>query len=409
LKKCKNNITIIRSYARISIIIIIAFAIILATTSCCFDLSKLMESKSEKITFTFDPENNTFETDKIDTDGTGIQFENKNIDYTEIKEELSDPSGFEITNDEEEEFFSNLEKIYPEDKFILASQYLKSFKGLYPSGYFTLIKVTQVHDYSLGYGWFELFESNSILGYEDFNSVYGSDIAVITHEMTHSGSGPFISNFVSDLTDFYFWQDYSFLIGNKSVLVERDRTFFSKYELFDDIIDPDHFDRTYLEPQGPIEVEGQQIEVGEVDFTNLLDELNAYAVSAKCAVATEQYAGYASSSGERFGLLKQMSHLELYLQKLNEKYPDDWDYLAGNDGFSFLIMKLWYEAEKMESAIKDDTRFNLNSSDVAEFVYDPVNYGIIEKLFDESGVTDYKNIGFDEINGQFENISVYDI
>src|SRR4030065_1534262 len=155
------------------------------------------------------------------------------------------------------------------------------------------------------------------------------------------------------------------MIGNLLIFIEKDKMLFSKYEIFQDIENPDSFDKTYLDPDRIIDtVEGKEIKGSDIDFTMILDELNAYTVSEKCAIATEEFISQSNSSAERYGLLKQMSYLELYLKRCYEKYPEDWGSITENKNLAFLVMKLWLEAEKYEDAVKDDTRFNVDSEPV---------------------------------------------
>ncbi|MCL4416257.1 MAG: hypothetical protein M1308_14345 [Actinobacteria bacterium] len=72
-------------------------------------------------------------------------------------------------------------------------------------------------------------------------------------------------------------------------------------------------------------------------------------------------------------------------------------------------MKLWQEAERFEAAMKDDSRFNLNSKPVSEFVHDPDNYRVIEMFFRQSGILEYKNKSFEDIDAELDNLRVYDI
>ena len=229
------------------------------------------------------------------------------------------------------------------------------------------------------------------------------------HEMTHGLSGAAIKNyFIKDL-DFNYYQDYSYLIGSLIVLIERDKVFFSKFEIFEDIKNPDDTDGSYHDPDKTFEFEGEEHKQGDIDIVVMLDELNAYTVSAKCDIATEEFRSQNIGSSSRLGLLKQMSYLELYLKRCSEKHPEDWKYLTGHKGMAFLIMKLWFEAEKFENALKDDSRFNLNSEPVAGFVYDPANYEIIENLFSISGVLEYKDKEFNDIEGEFGSLKIWDI
>jgi hypothetical protein len=401
----------------ITLFTVSAIVIVIICTSCCIDLNEFSKSKSTKITFSGDEIDaakidellDKYNIDPEDFTGTSDN-QNTDIDYTSAKKELTDASNYQISAEEEEEFFNNLEKIYDEETFILVKDYLKNFKILYPSGYFTLIKVTQKQNYAGGYGWFELLNKSKSFAIGDFNSRYCRDINVIVHELTHSGSGPFIYLFVEDLKDYSFLTNYSYMIGNLLIFIEKDKMLFSKYELFQDIENPDNFDKTYLDPDRIISIrEGEEIKGGDIDFTMILDELNAYTISEKCAIATEEFITQSNSSAERYGLLKQMSYLELYLKRCYEKYPGDWKYITEHEELAFLIMKLWQEAEKLEIIVKDDSRFNLNSKYVSEFVYNPDNYKIIEMFFEESGILEYKNKNFKDIDAKFDNLKVYDI
>jgi hypothetical protein len=401
----------------ITLFAVVFILISIICTSCCIDLSVFSKSKSTKITFSGD-DTGAVEIDELldkyninpeDLTGTS-ESQISGIDYTAIKKELAETSGYQVSQEEENEFFNNLKKIYDKEAFVLSEEYLRNFKILFPSGYFTLIKVTQKQNYAAGYGWFELLNENKSFAMGDFAFGYSGNINIIVHELTHSGSGPFIDLFVDDLKDSSFLTDYSYLIGNLIVFIEKDKMFFSKYELFQDIKNPDKFDETYLDPDRTVSVmEGKEIKASDIDFTMILDELNAYTISEKCAIATEGYVGQNNSATARYGLLKQMSYFELYLKRCNEKYPEDWKYITGDKGLSFLILKLWQEAEKFETVVKDDTRFNLNSESVSEFVYNPDNYRIIEMFFKESGITEYKSKNFKDMDAEFDNLTVYDI
>jgi len=409
---------------------LIVVAIILSFSSCCIDYSEFLKSGSEQYTF----EGDEVDASKIEEllkeyninpeDFTGsTDNQSQDIDYTEIKKELEDSSDYQVTPEEEEQFLNNLEKIYAEDKFIQVKEYLNKFKYLYPSGYFTMIKITQKQDYTAGYGWFELLnDSNSsnledLEGFEefdfsefapDFYEEYTCDLIVIIHELTHCGSGSSIYLFVEDPGDYTWGTCYSYMIGNLLVLVEKDKMYFSKYELLQDIEDPDAYDKIYLSPDEVLDITGdKETKASDIDFTMILDELNAYTVSAKCAISCEEFIKHSSSI--RLGLLKQMSHLELYLKRCYEKYPEDWESITENKGLAFIIMKLWLEAEKYENAIKDDVRFNEGSQSVYEFVYNPDNYGIIEKYFNDSEIITFRDMTFPEASEKFDEIRVYSI
>jgi hypothetical protein len=401
----------------ITLFTVSAVLMVIICTSCCIDLKEFSKSESVKITFSGDGIDadeldellDKYNIDPEDLTGTSDN-QYADIDYTAIKKELADASNYQVSAEDEKDFFNNLEKIYNEETFTLVKDYLINFKILYPSGYFTLIKVTQKQNYAGSYGWFELLNKSKSFAMGDFNSRYCRDVNIIVHELTHSGSGPFIYLFVEDLEDSSFLTNYSYMIGNLLIFIEKDKMFFSKYELFQDIENPDNFDKTYLDPDRIIDtVEGEEVKGSDIDFTMILDELNAYTVSQKCAIATEEFVSQGNSSAERYGLLKQMSYLELYLKRCYEKYPEDWKYITGQKELTFLIMKLWQEAEKFETAVKEDSRFNLNSKSVSEFVYDPNNYRIIEMFFEESRIFEYKNKNFKDIDAEFDNLKVYDI
>lgn len=394
----------------ISALAIIAIFLITTLSSCCIDFSKFLKPESAEITFEGDEEDaakidELLDKYNIDPEDLINSSDNQyqNIDYTAIKKELADASNYPVTPEEEEEFFNNLEKIYSEERFILVKDYLENFKNLYPSGYFTLVKVTQRDDYKL----FELMEEekekmpssiNKILE-SDFNSSYSGDVETIIHELTHIGPAAFFSILNEKGLSGKYGSGY-YMIGNLIVLIEKDKMLFLKTEIFQDIDNPDDFDVLYLSPDEP----GH-----EIDFINILDEVNAYTVGVKCAVASEEFVSNNSSLSIRRGLLKQMSHLELYLKRCYEKYPEDWKYITEHEGLAFLIIKLWLEAEKFENVIKDDSRFNLDSEPVSEFIYNPDNYKIIEKFLNDSEIISYKNKTFLEASEELDRIKVYDI
>jgi hypothetical protein len=402
---------------------LVAIFLVLSLSSCCMDYSKFLEPKSEEITLSSSEEDaaeisellEEYNFDDEDFEGSDDRRDEEsfqNIDYTEIKKELANTPGCMVTPEEEEEFFANLKSIYTEEKFMQVKEYFEDFKILYPAGYFTLIKVTRKQDYPTGYGWFKIVHDSNLYNQEvmealkdfdislvadDFYEQYTVDMTTITHELTHCGSGSFIYLFVKDLEDYKWGTYYSYLIDGHIVFIEKDKMFFSKYELLQDIKNPDDFDRIYLD--------AGESGASDIDFTMILDELNAYTVSAKCAVACEEYVKHSINIG--FGLLKQMSHLELYLNRCYEKYPEEWESITGNKGLAFLVMKLWLEAEKYENAVKDDERFNEGSQPIYEFVYHPDNYGIIEKYFNDSGILPYKDKTFTEASGELDSIEVY--
>ena len=424
-----------RKYVFTSIIILLAALIVLISSSCCIDLSKFSKSGGKSITFGENQE-------QADKNDLGTQSESRKVDYSIIKKELSEASDYRISKEEEEIFFSSLEKIYPEEKYILVRDYLDKYKILYPCGYYTLLKVTQEPDINGGgYGWFIITNStkeyysveeieeemkklleedandstedvqdfDGSISVPDFYEEYGSDLKMILHELTHGGSRAFGFLFVDDLKDRSWETHYSYMIGNLLIFMEKEKMFFSKYEIFSDIKNPDHNDKLYHDPNKTFVIEGEEHKPGDIDFSAILDEINAYTVSAKHDIATEEFMPLKNSCNTRYGLLKQLSYLELYLKRCNEKYPEDWQYLTEHKGMAFLIMKLWYESLKIEAVIKDDPRFSKDSGPVAEFVYDPSNYGIIEMFFKESEILEHKNKDFKDIDAEFDNITVYDI
>lgn len=378
--------------------------------SCCIDYSKFLEPVSKEIIFTEGGENadeidellDKYNLDAEDFADSG-DSSHKEVDYTEIKRELANASNYPIIPEEEENFFRNLKGIYSEERFILVKDYLEKFRHLYPSGYFIMIKVTGKSGYSL----FELMEErrknmpdsiSKIMGY-DFNLNYSGNVSTIIHELTHMGPMAYLDILAENGLSIEYGNG-SYLTGNLIVLIEKDKVLFSKSEIFKDIKNPDNFDILYLDPGEPAH---------KVDFINILDEINAYTVSAKCDIATEEFIKDSCTQSTRRGLLKQMSHLELYLKRCYQKHPEDWKYITENKGLAFLIMKLWYEAEKYEDALKDDTRFNNESQPVSEFVYNMDNYWIIKKYFDDSRILSYKDKTFPEAAGELEEIKIFDL
>jgi hypothetical protein len=415
-----------------SALIILTALIVLMSSACCIGVNELLKAASEKMEEDAAKEfGEIFEKYNIEPgDSTSLDTINyQDIDYTDIKKELADAANYPIVPQDEQDFFNNLEEIYNAETCLLVNDFFKSFKILYPSGYYTLVKATQKEP--MAYIWFEPSEAllkeedmlNDLIkdledeGFSrsnntttpDFNDKYLTEVNVALHEMTHTLSGAGIKHyFIKDL-DLQFYQDYSYLIGNLIVLFERDKVFFSKFEIFEDIKNPDYFDEKYHDPNMTFTFKGEEHKPGDIDITVMLDELNAYTVSAKCAIATEEFIPPTNRCSARLGLLKQMSYLELYLKRCYEKHPEDWKYLTGHKGMAFLIMKLWFEAEKFENILKDDSRFNLDSEPVADFVYDPANYEIIEKLLSKSGILEYKDKEFRDIEGEFDNLTIYDI
>ncbi|MDO9464705.1 MAG: hypothetical protein Q7J67_05350, partial [bacterium] len=305
--------------------------------------------------------------------------EEKTEIYDSIKAELSDPAGYYISPEAEEDFYDNIKDIYSGEKLDEIIDAMKKLKKLYPKGFSIVVKTATIDNFS----WFKFIFDNPSIEIEAFQSVTDkcSDPSVLNtlvHEYTHTGSGYFPELFNRSE------EGYVYLIGNFGAFIKKDVTLFEKPEIYQDIPNPDDFDSTYLSP-GP----GKS----GVDFMNILDEVNAYTRSAETMIAFEELIG-ASRNDTRYGLLKQMSHLELYLKRAYEKHPKDWEYIVNHKGLSFLIMKLWQEASRFEKIIENDNRLNLNSEPVSEFVYSPDNYLIMEKLLNDSGIIQYKDMSF---------------
>ena len=130
----------------ITLFTVSAIVIVIICTSCCIDIGEFAKSKISIDTAKMDELIDKYNIDPEDFTGTS-ENQNQVIDYTAIKKELADASNYQVSAEEEEDFFNNLGKIYDEETFTLAKDYLKNFKILYPSGYFTLIKVTQKYNY----------------------------------------------------------------------------------------------------------------------------------------------------------------------------------------------------------------------------------------------------------------------
>ena len=310
-----------------------------------------------------------------------------NPQYDSIKTELSDPSDYYISPEEEEDFYRSLGSIYSGEELSEVTADMEKLKSLYPKGFFIVVKTAPL--YISGFEIFyykmsEMAETKPILD-RDITPI---SLVILIHEYTHIGSGRFSGLFdISKQGDVY-------LMGNFGIFIEKDIELFEKTELYQDILNPDDFDSAYLSP-GP----GRS----GLDFMDILDEVNAYTRNVETMIAFEESIS-AHFHNPRYSLLKQMMHLELYLKRAYDKHPEDWEYIIDHKGLSFLIMKLWQEASRFEGIIKDDDRFNLDSEPVSEFVYNPDNYSVMEKLFDDSGVIQHKELGFKEAD--FDNFEV---
>jgi len=311
-----------------------------------------------------------------------------NPQYDSIKAELSDPSDYYISPDEEEGFYSSLGGIYSGEELEEVTADMGKLKNLYPKGFFIVVKTVPLYISGFEIFYYEMPEITETITILDMNTT-PSRLNTLIHEYTHVGSGPF-----SELFDISK-QGYVYLMGNFGIFIEKDIELFEKTELYQDILNPDDFDSTYLKPG---------IGNDGIDFMNILDEINAYTRSVETMIAFEESISAAHHHNTRYSLLKQMMHLELYLKRAYEKHPGDWEYIINHKGLSFLIMKLWQEASRFESIIKDDDRFNLDSEPVSEFVYKPDNDSIMEKLFNDSGVIQYKELGLRELD--FDNFEV---
>jgi len=314
--------------------------------------------------------------------------EESNQRYNSIKAELSDPSDYYISPEEERDFYRSLGNIYNGEELNEVTVNMEELKNLYPKGFFIVVKTVPLYISGFEIFYYEMPEITETITILDMNTT-PSRLNILVHEYTHIGGGPF-----SELFDIKK-EGYVYLMGNFGIFIEKDIELFEKTELYQDILNSDDFDSTYLEPG---------IGNDGIDFMNILDEINAYTRSAEIMIAFEESISAANHHNTRYSLLKQMMHLELYLKRAYEKHPGDWEYIINHKGLSFLIMKLWQEASRFESIIKDDDRFNLDSEPVSEFVYNPDNYSIMEKLFNDSGVIQHKELGFKEAD--FDNFEV---
>jgi hypothetical protein len=301
-------------------------------------------------------------------------------DYDAIKSELSGALDYQITEEEEEKFRSLLEEIYTGEELDKAVSAMNDLKSLYPKGYYIVVKVAPEF-------------VNSGAGGEEFRVLAGDFsvdyLNILVHELTHLGILVFGADAIGDV------YDYVYLIGRYGVLIDRDRSFFPKTEVFADISNPDDFDKLYLEP----------VEKNEgADLMNILDEINAYTKSQECEIALEELGG-TWDYGSRHNLLKQKWHLELYLKRAYEKHPQDWEHIINNEGLSFFIMKLWQDVSRVEMLDREGEKsLGFNFEQMADVVYGTDNYSVMEKLFQDSGVAECEEMSYDDVS--FKNLTV---
>ena len=307
-------------------------------------------------------------------------LDKKPKDYDAIRSELSNASDYQIAEEEEEKFRSLLEEIYTGEELDRAVSAMSDLKSLYPKGYYIVVKVAPKF-------------VNSGVGGDGFRLLTGDfsadSLNILVHELTHTGFMVFGTDVMGDV------YDYVYLIGGFGALINRDRDFFPKTEVFADISEPDDFDRLYLEP-------GEKNE--GADIMNILDEINAYTKSQECEIALEELGG-TWDYGSRHNLLKQKWHLELYLKRAYEKHPEDWEYIVNNEGLSFFIMKLWQDASRVEMLDREGEKsLGFNFEQMADVVYGTDNYSVMEKLFQDSGVAECEEMSYDDVS--FKNLTV---
>jgi len=230
------------------------------------------------------------------------QENDKGDKYSDIKEELSDTTGYYISSEEEEKFYENLKENYNGENLEEVIEDIKNLKNFYPKGFFIVIKTAPLDNFSflnlifselsadLGSG--DLFESDIFSG--DTTS-----LNMLVHEYTHLGC---LYRNLFDINE----EGYFYLMGNFGVFIKKDRELFEKTELYKDMSNPDDTDLTYLSPG---------LGKSEIDFMVILDEINAYTKSTETMLALEEMVPESSRDNTRYSLLKQMSYLELYLKK----------------------------------------------------------------------------------------------
>ena len=386
-----NKITnIFNDILKILFIIIILILVSFSSSSCCGLLKDYYNSIENN------QENDVFEellNEALNTT-EDIKENNTGREYSDIKEELSDTTGYYISPEEEENFYENIKKNYNGKNPEKVIDSIKNLKNFYQKGFFIVIKTAPLDNFSflniIFSGMSTDTESDSLLESDIFND-NPTMLNMLVHEYTHLGC---LYRNIFNINE----EGYFYTIGSFGVFIKKDKELFEKTELYKDMSNPDDTDLTYLSPG---------LGKSGIDFMVILDEINAYTKSTETMIALEVMVPESSCSDTRYGLLKQMSYLELYLKKAYEEHPRDWEYIISNKGLSFLIMKLWQEASRFEQAIKDDHRLSFNGDPVAEFVYNNDNFSIIEKLFNDSGVIKYKEKDFDEVS--FDELIIYEI
>ncbi len=376
---------------KILFIIILLVLILFSSSSCCGLLRDYYSSIEDN------QENNTGGgfLDEYNNTTENNQENNTSERYSDIKKELYDTTGYYISPEEEEEFYENLKENYDGENIEKVIDGVKILKNFYPKGFFIVIKTAPLDNFSFSNiifsGMSADLESGNLFESDIFINDIFSSLNILVHEYTHLGC---LYRNLFDINE----KGYFYLMGNFGVFIKKDKELFEKTELYKDISNPDDFDLLYISPG---------FGKSGIDFMVILDELNAYTISTEIEIALEEMVPESSCNDTRYGLLKQMSYLELYLKKAYKEHPKDWEYIISNKGLSFLIMKLWQEASRFEQTIKDDHRFSLKEDPVAEFVYNDENFSIIEKLFNDSGVIEYKEKDFDEVS--FDELTIYEI
>ncbi|MCL5984936.1 MAG: hypothetical protein M1371_00045 [Actinobacteria bacterium] len=367
----------------IPLIVAVLILILLISSSCYVNLDALLKEIEQEKTI------NTGTTPTTEKEGEN--------DYSQIKPGLARTSGFDISYEDENKFNTFLEENCSSEKLGNAKLMLGELKKNFPKGYFVIAKSTIF-----------FLEDDKDFAVQSLNAFGANftplDMSTWVHEDIHTLSfWPAVRIYGFGKKDFekiIFNPNKGtinqiYLITDFGVWLKRDGELFQRAEIYEDIENPEDFDRTYLDREGS----------KEADIFGILDEINAYTHTTQTAIALEDLVEHGTSNSTRYGLLKQMMHLEMYLKRANEKHPKVWEYITKNTGLSFFIMKLWEQAARFEDYIKDDYRFNLNSQPVADFLYDPPNYSIMDKLFTESGIVEFKSKGFEDV--EFDGYKIY--
>jgi len=378
-----REVRLMQKQISIPVMAVVLILVLLISSSCCVNLDKLLKEIEQEKTINI---------------GTTPSTENEEEnDYSQIKPGLARTGGFEISYEDENKFNAFLEENCSGEKIEKAKLMLGELKKNFPKGYFVIAKSTIF-----------FLEDNKDFAIQSFNA-FGADFTVLdmstlVHEDIHALSfWPAVRIYGFSKKDFdktilnpnRGTINQIYLISDFGVWLKKDRALFQRAEIYEDIENPDYFDNTYLVKEGS----------KEADIFGILDEINAYTGTVQTAIALEDLMEQGRSYSARYGLLKQMMHLELYLKRASEKHPKDWEYITKNTGLSFFIMKLWEQAARFENYTKDDHRFNLNSQPVADFIYDPLNFSIMDKLFTESGVSELKPKSFEDV--EFDGYRIY--